>query len=219
MNSKENLIYTDAEIVERIKENLIRMLVDRGFINMNNIDKKVKEILNINKEEFVLKLDNNENYNTIIENGEILIKFFNYNISSTAKGSEIHEFILKNNNYYKIIIAKEINNKSKKNMNMITNFENPENIKQIKNGLEIFNFFELSFIVIDNISQPKFIPLTTDETKQFLTEYYTVKKKNLSIMNVEEDPVAHYYNLKKTNIVKIIRTTENGLSFSYRIVL
>ena len=96
--SVENLDYTsiyktDNEILNNIKENLIRMLFERNLINKENIENKVSKLKNNKNDILNIKLDNTENYNSKFEDDEILIKVFNYNITSIAKGSEIQEFI------------------------------------------------------------------------------------------------------------------------------
>lgn len=205
------LTRNNEEDIDLIKQNLIRMLVERKLINKVNEKQKVNDIKKIKKDQFVIKTDNEENYNSKINNGEILIKIFNYHITSTAKGSEIQEFILKNINEYKILIIDEISEKSIKNLKSLS-------IENELGSLEIFTFFELFFIVIDNMLQPKFIPLNKEEEKQFLEEYPTVKKRDMQII-LSTDPISKFYNLKTNNIVKIIRTTPVGLSYCYKVIL
>jgi DNA-directed RNA polymerase subunit H (RpoH/RPB5) len=217
MSKEETFFKSNDEIMLSIKKNLVRMLMDRGFINKKNYEKIVNTIVNNNKEEFVINIDNDRNYNTLIENKEIIIKIFNYSITSTAKDSEIYNFISKNLDKYVIIIAKEINNKSKTFLKLFKNKFLLKN-KIVNFEIEFFNFFELSFIVVDHILQPYFFPVDINDEKQFLEEYNTVKKKNMSRILVD-DPVSKYYNLKPTNIVKIIRTTDGGLCFSYSVIM
>lgn len=217
MSKEDTFFKSNDEIMYGIKQNLIRMLMDRGFVNKKNYEKVVDSIINNNKEEFIINIDNDRNYNTLIENKEIVIKIFNYNITSTAKDSEIYGFISKNMDKYVIIIAKEINNKSKTFLKMMKNKFLLKN-KIVNCEIEYFNFFELSFIVVDHIFQPNFAPMNIDDEKQFFEEYNTVKKKNMSRIPVD-DPVSKYYNLKPTNIIKIFRTTEGGLCFSYSVIM
>jgi len=214
----ENLDYTsiyktDNEILDSIKENLIRMLFERNLINKENIENKVSKIKNIKNDIFNIKLDNTTNYNSKFEDDELLIKVFNYNITSIAKGSEILEFIIKNINKYKILIVNDITEKSINSLKQLTNI----NQKPNSSNLEIFTFFELSFIVIDSILQPKFIPLNKDEELQFFVEYPTIKKKDLKII-LNGDPVSKFYNFKTNTIIKVIRTTPVGMSFEYKLV-
>lgn len=214
----ENLDYTSIyktnnEILNNIKENLIRMLYERNLINKENIKNSVSKIQNNTNDIFNIKIDNTENFNSKFEDNEILIKIFNYNITSIAKGSEIQEFIIKNINKYKILIVNEITPKSINSLKQLSNIKNEDK----NSNLEIFTFFELSFIVIDNILQPKFIPLNKDEEQQFLDEYPTIKKKDLKII-LNDDPVSKFYNFKTNNIIKVIRTTPVGMSFEYKLV-
>ena len=217
MNKEDSFFKTNDEIIYTVKQNLVRMLMDRGFINKKNYEKFVNSIVGNNKEEFIINIDNDRNYNALIENKEIIIKIFNYNIASTAKDSEIYNFISKNLDKYVIIIAKDINNKSKTYLKMVKNKFLLKN-KIVNCEIEYFNYFELSFIVIDHIFQPNFSPINIDDEKQFLEEYNTVKKKNMSRIHVD-DPVSKYFNLKPTNLIKIFRTTDGGICFSYSVIM
>ena len=140
--SMENLDYTsiyksDNEILDSIKENLIRMLFERNLINKENIENKVNKLKNNKNDILNIKLDNTENYNSKFEDNEILIKIFNYNITSIAKGSEIQDFIIKNINKYKILIVNDITEKSINSLKQLSNIKKEEN----GSNLEIFTFF------------------------------------------------------------------------------
>ena len=142
----------------------------------------------------------------MITNGNIKIKFFDYKITSTAKGSLISEFIIKNNEDYKILIVEDINNKSEKN---IYSYDSP---------IEIFKFTDLQMNIVDHELVPAHFVLLPDEAEIFLKEY-NAKKKNMPLI-LTSDPIAKYYNMRHGNICKIIRpSVSSGESVYYRLVI
>ena len=193
--------------INDVKTNIIKMLTNRGFIKQENQEKYIKKIINDENLdlEYIVTLDNDSNYNTIIPNKKIIIKVFDYKIASIAKNSPIGEFILKNNKDYKFIIVQDINSKSE---NIIYNYETPT---------EIFKFKELMINLVDHILVPKHILLSKEEAQAVLIAY-NAKKIDIPLIK-SVDPVARYYNMKKGEIVKIIRPSVMTCeSTAYRIV-
>lgn len=209
MSEKDNLLPVEKsnnQKLDDVKTNLIKMLVNRNFINRDNEKNKIKELLENTSDEIIIKIDNNANYNTVIESGEIKIKFFDYKITSTAKGSLISEFIIKNISDYKILIVEDINNKSEKN------------IYSYDTAVEIFKFTELQINIVDHELVPTHFVLLPEEAEIFLKEYNAMKKNMPLILT--SDPVAKYYNMRHGNICKIIRPSVSaGESFYYRLVV
>ena len=209
MNENFNLLPVEKSSNQKlndVKTNLIKMLVNRNFINRENESDKIKKLIENTSDEIIITLDNNANYNTIIEIGEIKVKFFDYKITSTAKGSLISDFIIKNNKDYKILIVHDINNKSEKNL---YSYDSP---------VEIFKFTELQINIVDHELVPAHFVLLPDEADLFLKEYNAMKKNMPLILTT--DPVARYYNMKHGNICKIIRPSVSaGESFYYRLVV
>ena len=209
MNEKDILLPVEKSNNQKlndVKTNLIKMLVNRNFINRENEKNKIKELIENTSDEIIIKLDNISNYNTVITNGNIKIKFFDYKITSTAKGSLISEFIIKNNEDYKILIVEDINNKSEKN---IYSYDSP---------IEIFKFTDLQMNIVDHELVPAHFVLLPDEAEIFLKEY-NAKKKNMPLI-LTSDPIAKYYNMRHGNICKIIRpSVSSGESVYYRLVI
>ena len=79
-----------------VKQTVIKMLVNRGFINVENKEKYMKKLIADENDdmEYIIQLDNDKNYNTHIPNKKIYIKIFDYKISSINKTSPIGEFII-----------------------------------------------------------------------------------------------------------------------------
>lgn len=191
-----------------VKTNLITMLVNRGFINSENIEKYIKKIINEENDdkEYIINVDNIQNYNTKIPEKKIYVKIFDYKITSINKNSPIGEFITKYYNQYKLIIVEGINQKSE---NIIENYETP---------CEIFKIAELMINITEHMLVPKHIVMTTEESKQIL-EAYCAKKKDMPFI-LTSDPVAKYYNMKNGEVVKIIRPSVMTVEAPfYRIVV
>ena len=194
--------------LDLVKTNVVKMFVQRGFINNENIEKRTKKLIDIHSEdnEYTLELDNATNVNSTILNKKIIIKILNYKISSVNKSSEIAEFITKYNNDYKFIIVEAINSKSEK---ILLSYQT---------DFEIFKFTELMICIVEHILVPKHMILSQDETNQVLQEYCARKRDMPFIMS--NDPVAKFYNMKPGEICKIIRPSVLTCNVPfYRIVI
>jgi len=193
--------------LNEIKKNLIKMIVNRGFILKENEDKYIDKIIKQDNDdqEYEIQLDNESNYNTTIKNKKILVKIFDYKITSINKTSPIGEFIIKNDKNYKILIVQDINQKSN---NIINSYESPT---------EIFKLKHLMLNIVDNVLVSKHIPLNMEETDRFLKEN-CVKKSQMPYI-LTNDAVARYYNMKPHQVVKIIRSSEQSVwEVGYRYV-
>jgi DNA-directed RNA polymerase I, II, and III subunit RPABC1 len=194
--------------INEIKKNLIKMIVNRGFILKENEDKNIEKLIKQNNDdqEYELLIDNESNYNTTIKSKKIIIKIFDYKIASINKASPIGEFIIKNDKNYKILIVQDINQKSS---NIINSYDSPT---------EIFKLKDLMINIVDHNLVPKHIVLTTEEGKTVM-ESYCAKKRDMNIIK-SNDPVAKYYNMKPGEIVKIIRPSIMTCeTFAYRLVI
>lgn len=176
-----------------VKTNLIKMLVNRGFINEDNQNDYIKKIIKEENDdqEYIVKIDNDSNYNTTIPNKRIYIKIFDYKITSINKNSPIGEFISKFEQEYKILIVQDINQKSE---HMIQDY-NTES--------EVFKIRELMFNIVDHVLVPTHIVLTQQQADAVF-EAYRAKKRDMMLIRTT-DPVARYYKMKPGEIVKIIR--------------
>ena len=201
-------VMTNETKIKNIKTTIVKIFVNRGFIQEENQDKYI-EALNEDRNDdmtFTLKLDNDENYNTKIVDKSIIIKIFNEKISSMAKGTPISDFISKYKSEYKFIVTPEITSKAEKT---IIEYDTP---------FEIFLHRELYINIVDHALVPKHIVLMEDEGKQVL-QAYCAKKKDMPFILANE-PVAKYYNMKPNNICKIIRSNfMTGETPSYRLVV
>ena len=192
--------------LNEVKTNLIKMIVNRNFINKENQEKRINEITKTEIEEFIIPLDNDTNYNTTIKDKKIYVKIFNYKITSTTKGTEIIDFIMKNLEKYKIMIVQDIDKKSERFIS-----ENSE-------LFEIFKFSNLQINLVDHVLVSPHYCLTQEQAKK-VKEAYNLNKKDMPFM-LETDPMAKYYCMKNGDVCEIVRPSPtSGHSFTYRLVI
>lgn len=179
--------------INMIKTNIIKMFYHRGYIKFENLQKSINKLVEQENDdyEYILTLDVDTNYNTTIKDKQIIIKLFDYKISSINKTSSIGEFITKHNNAYKFMIVDDINSKSIK---IISGYSTP---------CEIFKISELMLCIVEHILVPNHKVLSKDETNIVLNEY-CAKKRDMPLI-LTTDPVARFYNMKPDEICRITR--------------
>lgn len=191
------------DIRKIILTNIVKMLTERKMLKEENIEININKLINIKNEDhvYILELDN-------LNNKKIMIKLFNQKISSISKQSPISDFLNKFRDIDKIIIVKNINTKS--SQHILNNYPKTE----------IFTENQLMINLIDNIFVPRYENLDHDSDDfKNLCNLYNCKKRNIPKI-YKTDPMAKYYNLKKGDIVRIIRSSENsGSSPFYRLVI
>lgn len=195
------VILKDSETIRKtILTNAIKMLIERKWLDRDKWKDKIAKYVNKKSDDqtYSVKPDN------VIEM-EIKIKIINQKISGLSASPILTDFIKENENSYKIIIVDDVVDKV------------VEYLKNIPN-IEIFRRSFLMINIIDYVCSPKYEILSTEETEQFLTEY-DLKKKELKKI-FESDPICKYYNLKKGQIMRIIRSSQQtGISIDYRLVV
>lgn len=181
------------EQINTVKNTIIKIFINRGFINKENEQKYIDKLVKSESDEYeyIINLDNDSNYNTIIKNKKIYVKIFNYKITSINKNSSIGEFINKYDKDYKFIVVQDINSKSE---NLIESYQT---------DIEIFKFNKLLINIIENNIVPQHIVLNQEEGQQVL-ETYRARKRDMMLIK-SSDVVAKYYKMKPGDIVKIIR--------------
>jgi DNA-directed RNA polymerase subunit H (RpoH/RPB5) len=190
-----------------VKTTIIKMFVNRGFINPENQEKYIKDLIEMDNDdmEYVIQLDKESNYNTEIKNKKVYIKMFDYKITSINKTSSIGEFIIKNEKEYKFLVVQDINSKSE---SILDSYDT---------SIEVFKFINLLINIVDHDLVPKHIVLTQEEGTEVL-EAYRAKKRDMMLIKTN-DPVAKYYKMKPGEIVKIIRPSIiTSEAVAYRLV-
>lgn len=184
-----------------IIENVVKMLSKRIYIDSN---KKKNQLLDFDKS--MENIENRGDHTYIIEalNGDkYALKIIFQKISATGKQSILHDFLTDYVQYKRIIVAKEFNNK-------ISEFVT-------RNKSQIFSENIMLEDMIENIYQPKFELLDPEEMDLMRKEYNTSDYTTSKIL--QTDPVTKYFDLKKGDIIRIIRPSPtSGESVSYRVV-
>jgi DNA-directed RNA polymerase subunit H (RpoH/RPB5) len=206
-------IRKDSEMVRKeILTNLIKMFIERKYILQENFNKNLKKIEKpSDTETYELSLDKEMQPDSTDEkfiskfDGKILrIKIIHQKIIGISKSPLIKEFLDQNTTNHKIFIFDGISDKVKTTLTSIPN-------------TEIFVESFLMINIVEHIDSPKYEVLTEEEGKQVL-ETYIVKKKELPKI-LTTDPIVTYFNLKRGQIIRIIRCSEqSGFSVIYRIV-
>lgn len=193
------------EIRSTVLTNIVKMLYERKLIKKENITNKINELIKTQSDENI--------YNIIVDfpennDAKIIIKLINQKITAISKQSIISDFLIKYKDNNKIIIVKNIS--TKPYQYILNNY----------NNAEIFLEENLLINLVDHVFVSKYEKLKekSDEYINF-GNIYNCKKRNIPKL-LFTDPMARYYNLKKGDIVRILRPSEaTGYSPSYRIVI
>lgn len=204
-NTTFNYRYNETEKLEIISINLLKMLKERNLLK--DYDKLVNQVFNNlkNKNSYDIKLDNKDRYDVDVYS----IMLLNDNINNLSKSSVFSSILSKYNkkvNTHIIIIVEDIKEKIR------------EKILLQFNNIEIFKKIELMMNLVDHMYIPKHI-LLTDEEKNIFYKEYNVSNEQMQKISIF-DPVSRYYNAKKNDIFRIIRSSDiTGTTFSYRLVI
>ena len=203
-------IIKDSETVRKtILVNIVKMLVEREWLDRK--DWLSESLTHISKpsaklEKFVQNRNENDQYSIKIKNGpkdSVDIILISQKVISITSTPIVTDF-LKSSDNYKLIIVDDVSDKAS------THYSGLPNVEIFKKPFFMINITEY-------ICSPKYEILTEDETKQLLEEY-DLKRKELKKM-FESDPISKYYNLKKGQVVRIIRPSrQSGEVVDYRIV-
>lgn len=194
------------DIKKAVLTNTVKMLTERKSLDKKNLEKNIKTLIETTNDDnsYFINLDNYKNE----EDKKVSIRIFPQKISAISKQSGISDHLNKYKDMHKIIVVKGINTKAAQSI--LNNYPKTE----------IFMENELMINLVDNVFVPRYEVLDR-ETEDFKTfcELYNCKKRNIPKLYAH-DPTARYYNLKKGDIVRVIRVSEtSGLSAFYRIVI
>lgn len=183
------------EIIESIVNNCFNMLKERKLIK--DVDKKPYYEQLKSKFNFSIQLLNPDRDNIKVYE----IHYFNqFNGMNT---SVINETMKVKDGIHKIIIVDDVVF---------------SNLKENNKFVELFKTSELMLNLIDFKYCPKVIMLNEEEIKQVLKDY-NVSKKQLPQFE-KKDPLVRYYNGRKGDMFKIIRSSPvSGVAIAYRVVV
>jgi len=206
-------VRVDPEGIRRkILTNLIKMLYSRNLILEKNLNKHFEYIKKINDDDiYIFKLDNeiksdsqDKKYKEKFNGLQVAVKIIHQKIQGITKMPIIKDFITQNMSFHKIFIFDGISEKAKTNLTDLPN-------------IEVFEESFLMLNIIEHIDSPGYELLTEDEEKEVMDSYILKKKEMKKILT--SDPIVFYFNLKRGNIIRIIRPSEqSGNSVDYRIV-
>ena len=202
MSISQQIEKSDEDIRKTVLMNIVKMITERGILKYEDLDKNINSLLSQQSDEYIYKI---KPVNHLL----IVIKLYQTKIASINKTSSIYEFLTKHSEHHKIVVTKEMND---------------NNIKNIKNTFprtEIFMENTLMVNLLENefVSPYEIIGRETELYKNFYSDH-KCKKKNLPEIRGNTDKMALYYNLKKDDIIKVLRPSEStGLSAHYRIVV
>ena len=203
----------DSETIRRdVLTNIVKMLNARNHILEKNITKHIEDIKKIKDDDvYIFKIDkdvksdlNDKKYKDKFNGSQVVVKIIHQKIQGITKMPIIKDFITQYTTSHKIFVFDSISDKAKTNLTDLPN-------------TEVFEEPFLMLNIIDHIDSPRYELLTDDQEKEVMDAYLLKKKEMKKILT--SDPIVFYFNLKRGNIIRIIRPSEqSGNSVDYRIV-
>jgi len=205
-------IKKDDEIVRKIiLTNIIKMFNARGYI-ISSLKKNLDEINNKKSDDtYKIVLDkkiksqyDDKTYSEKFDGSHIMIRIIHQKVQGIAKLPLVKDFLNQYKYTHKLFVFDSISEKVKMSLSILPN-------------TEVFNEVFLMINILEHIDCPKYEILTEEEGKEVLNSY--ILKKNDLPKILTTDPIVEYYNLKRGDIIRIIRPSEqSGFSIAYRIV-
>lgn len=192
--------------------NIKKMLTERDLIDNKNSEKYLDDVKKTGTDDiYVFKLTKNikpdgedKEYIKKFNGSTVVVKIIHQKVQGIAKMPIIKDFISQFANTHKIFVFDSISDKAKASLMDLPN-------------IEVFNESFLMMNLVDHIDSPKYELLTEEQEKEFLDSYMLKKKEMMKILTT--DPVVSYFNLKRGNIIRIIRCSEQcGNNVAYRVV-
>jgi DNA-directed RNA polymerase subunit H (RpoH/RPB5) len=205
-------IKKDDEIVRKtVLTNIFKMLNARGYIT-SSLKKNLDEINNKkNDDTYKIMLDkkmkpqsDEKSYIDNFDGSHIMVRIIHQKVQGIAKLPLVKDFLNQYKNVHKMFVFDSISEKVKMSLSILPN-------------TEVFNEVFLMINILDHIDCPKYEILGEEEIKEVLNSY--ILKKNDLPKILTTDPIVEYYNLKRGDIIRIIRPSEqSGQAVAYRIV-
>ena len=192
-------IKKDTDTIKNtVLTNIIKMLTYRKWLKQDMIEKNISNLISMNSDDslYKVKLDDDKT---------LYIKLLPQKITGINKSPIIVDFMKTYKKDPKILVVDSISDKAYQQLISM----------QL---VEVFSENSLMINLVEHVCSPQYQVLSNEETEEFLSTYH-VKKNKLSII-YSNDPAALYLNLKKGQIVRIIRKSEmTSESIAYRIVV
>ena len=194
---KSSVTYSQKEITNILLDNVLKMLENRGKIDPKNHKKNFNNLINQIKDELMFVLETKD--------FKVGIRIIKYKVSSLTRIDGINELLGDDTFDLKLVIFKEMNQKTFK---QIIAFKNSQ----------AFWEHELMINIIENNYVPQHQVLTDEERIDFVKSYQITRDKLPKLYLY--DPISRYYNMKIGDVVRIYRPSPNsGVAITYRVVI
>ena len=212
LNTELIPVKKDHETIRKdVLTNIIKMFYERKHIskslesNFESIKKyKDDDTYKITLDKALKPDSDDEKYIKNFDGNSVYIRIIHQKIQGLTKLPIVKDFLTQYKYNHKIFIFDDITDKLKSSLMLTPN-------------TEVFTepFFLLN--LVDYIDSPKYEVLSQDEVNEILESYILKKKEMMKILTT--DPVVSYFNLKRGDVLRIIRCSEqSGKSIAYRIV-
>ena len=202
----------DPEMIRvEVLTNLIKMFSERGYINRDNIKTNINKIKKPESTDiYVINLDKpmlpeGTNANKNFNGKTLAVRIVHQKIVGITKIPVIKEFLDNFPLQHKVFIFTDISDKAKTTLMNVPN-------------TEVFIEPFLMINLVEHIDSPKYEVLSDKEIEELQQSYMLQKKEIPKILT--SDPVVSYFNLKRGQVIRIIRSSEqSGFAVAYRIVI
>ena len=202
----------DPEMIRiEVLSNLIKMFSERGYINRDNIKTNINKIKKPESTDiYVINLDKpmlpeGTNVDKNFNGKTLAVRIVHQKIVGITKIPVIKEFLDNFPLQHKVFIFTDISDKAKTTLMNVPN-------------TEVFTEAFLMINLVDHIDSPKYEVISDKEIEELQQSYMLQKKEIPKILT--SDPVVSYFNLKRGQVIRIIRSSEqSGFAVAYRIVI
>lgn len=209
-------------IKNTVLTNIVKMYCNRGWIKPEHLDSEIKKLINTQNDNHIYKINLDVDLKRVdtyypVDEGEVrkisddfigtavMVKLLPQKVTSVSKSPIIQEFLTESKKYHKILIVDSISDRAKTQASA-------------EKHIEVFveSFFMLDLMEL--VCSPKYQVLHPKEIEVFLESYHLTRKQMKKMYDT--DPASLYYFLKKKQIVRIIRDSEQtGSAVDYRLVI
>lgn len=212
LNTELIPVKKDHETIRKdVLTNIIKMFYERKLIT-KSLESNIESIKKYKDDDtykitldMPLKSDSDEeNYIKNFDGKSVYVRIIHQKIQGLTKLPIVKDFLTQYKYNHKIFIFDDITDKLKSSLMLTPN-------------TEVFTepFFLLN--LVEHIDSPKYEVLNQDEVNEILESYILKKKEMMKILTT--DPIVSYFNLKRGDVLRIIRCSEqSGKSIAYRIV-
>lgn len=213
----------NSEIIKNtVLTNIVKMYCNRGWIKKENLDNEIKKITSTQNDNHVYKINLDVDLETFdtyypVEDKEerkfsdefignvAMVKLLPQKITSISKSPIIQEFFTEYKKFHRILVIDSISDRAR---------VQASNEKHIEVFVESFLMLDL----MELVCSPKYEILKPNEVEPFLESYHLTRKQMKKMYDT--DPASTYLFLKKKQIVRIIRDSEQtGSAVDYRLVI